>query len=377
MKPYVVYWNNIPSPYMVERFNAIADRKNIDFEAWFNERRHADRSWNVNEAEWRFNYRYITTVNIASKRLHLPFQILMGKRPDALVSLYAEPCFIIGWLIAKMRKVKTVFRVLKTQGHWERRNFAKEKLKRYLFSQVDGIETPGSEGKAFAMRYGAKEDRIFIATHTVSNDYHLYNYKKDSVKLRKIKHKHGLQGLIFIYVGRLWWGKGINYLLEAFRELQQRVKMKISLLIVGDGRDEIKLKKQCYDHNIQNVVFVGFKQKPELLYYYGVGDVFVFPTLGDPYGLVVDEAMACSLPVISTSAAGDIGDRVEDGVNGYIVPPMDSIALADAMERLSYDAKLRQKMGKISSKKILGHTTEQWAIDFELGIERILRLSII
>ena len=109
--------------------------------------------------------------------------------------------------------------------------------------------------------------------------------------------------------------------------------------------------------------------------FYAVSDVFVFPTLGDPYGLVVDEAMACSLPVISTSSAGEIWGRVENGVNGYIVPPEDSLALGVAMERLANDKILRRKMGAISAQKIAGHTPERWAVDFEKAVERIMRPS--
>ncbi len=54
--PRVVYWNNIPSPYMVERFNAVADRGAFEFEAWFNDRIESDRSWNVDESSWRFRF---------------------------------------------------------------------------------------------------------------------------------------------------------------------------------------------------------------------------------------------------------------------------------------------------------------------------------
>ena len=104
------------------------------------------------------------------------------------------------------------------------------------------------------------------------------------------------------------------------------------------------------------MIFAGFHQKSELPRFYAAAEIFVFPTLGDPYGLVVDEAMACSLPIISTSSAGEIHDRVEEGVNGYIVPPKDSETLADRMLRFVNNQGLCKEMGKVSAEKIKGHT---------------------
>jgi glycosyltransferase involved in cell wall biosynthesis len=82
--------------------------------------------------------------------------------------------------------------------------------------------------------------------------------------------------------------------------------------------------------------------------------------------------MACSLPVISTSAAGEIRDRVEEGINGYIVPPEDSGALADRMLHLVNNPELRQRMGKVSAEKVAGHTPERWAEDFEKIVYRLV-----
>ena len=142
--------------------------------------------------------------------------------------------------------------------------------------------------------------------------------------------------------------------------------------MVGDGTDEQSFQHKCKDEGISNVIFAGFYQKSELPHLYAAADVFVFPTLGDPYGLVVDEAMACSLPVISTTAAGEIRDRVEDGMNGYIVPPEDSGALAECMMRFVNKPDLYKKMGMVSSKKIEGRTPEKWAQDFEKIIKKLL-----
>jgi len=120
------------------------------------------------------------------------------------------------------------------------------------------------------------------------------------------------------------------------------------------------------------VKLAGFHQKPELPRMYAASDVFVFPTLGDPYGLVVDEAMAAGLPVISTTAAGEIRDRVIDNVNGYLVPPRDPVALGAAMCRLAAEPELGMRMGGRSADLIASHTPDSWAQAFESAVDGIL-----
>lgn len=371
MAPFIVYWNNIPSPYMVERFNALADRNAFEFEAWFNDRIESDRSWDVQEADWHFRYRYIPTTQILGRTLHWPLPLL-GRRPDVLVSLYAEPSFLAGWALAKLRGVKTGFRVLRTYDRWVVRHPIKDALKRYVFSHVDAIETPGKEGKQFAMQYGAPAGRIFFATHTTDLAYFQSARAEARGERDALRSELDLKGTTFVYVGRLWWGKGVNYLLDAFETVQRQSTDEVSLLLVGDGPEKAKIKRDCAERGIRNVVFAGFKQKPELPRYYALADVFVFPTLGDPYGLVVNEAMACALPIISTSAAGEIRDRVEEKVNGYIVSPEDSAALASRMLALAQDSARCVQMGQVSYEKIQGHTPEQWAEDFEQIVQTLL-----
>lgn len=371
MRPYIVYWNNIPSPYMVDRFNALADRGGFEFEAWFNDRIEADRSWEVDEASWRFQYRYLPITHLFGHTQHWPLP-LFGRRPDVMVSLYAEPAFICGWAIAKLRGVKTAFRVLMTHDRWITRHPFKEALKRFLFRRVDAIETPGEDGKAFAMRYGVPAERIFFATHTV--DTRSFDAATSAVRPEReaFCRELGLEGTTFLYVGRLWWGKGVNYLLDAFEHIQHQCAEPVSLLLVGDGPEEARLRQTCIERGIHNVVFAGFQQIRDLPRYYALADVFVFPTLGDPYGLVVDEAMTCGLPVISTSSAGEIRARITEGHNGYIVPPEDVNALAESMLKLARHPDMRERMGMASAEKVQGHAPEKWAEDFERIVSYLL-----
>ncbi len=132
-------------------------------------------------------------------------------------------------------------------------------------------------------------------------------------------------------------------------------------MLVGDGPEEEHLRRRCAEEGPRKRRLAGFQQKAQLPRYYAAADVFVFPTLGDTYGLVVDEAMACSLPVITHDAAGEIEDRVVNGENGYIVPPGNSAALLARMAELAGNGGLRERMGQASAERIEGHTPERWA----------------
>ncbi len=371
-RPFVVYWNNIPSPYMVERFNALADRNPFEFEAWFNDRIESDRSWDVDESGWRFRHRYLPTTRLLGRTQHWPLPVLGRRRPDVLVSLYAEPSFLSGWALTKLRGAKTAFWCQVTMDRWVQRKAWKNAIKRIVFPRVDATLGSGEESRAFAMKFGTPADKAMCLPHSIDVVHYSDGAGRTRPERGALRRELGLEGATFIYVGRLWWGKGINYLLEAFEAVQRQSAAPVSLLLVGDGPEEGKLKQACAERGIRNVVFAGFQQKPDLPRYYALADVFVFPTLGDPYGLVVDEAMACGLPIISTSAAGEIRDRIEEGVNGYIVPPEDSTALAGAMRTLTEDAALRERMGAVSAQKIQDHTPEQWAEDFELIVQSLI-----
>jgi len=140
-----------------------------------------------------------------------------------------------------------------------------------------------------------------------------------------------------LFVGRLGEGKGISYLLQAYRRF---CKVDTELHLVGDivpGAEVYLPFRDLYRHTAH----VPQAQLPEV---YRAADVFVFPTLLEGLGLVVLEAMACGLPVIVTPRGPD--EVVRDGVDGYVVPAGDSNAIIEALERLYSDAELRLQLGR-------------------------------
>jgi glycosyltransferase involved in cell wall biosynthesis len=372
MRPYVVYWNNIPSPYMVERFDEIARRGRVDLEVWFSKRTEVDRSWAVDEKRWKFAHRYLPRLGREYRSVAFPTPLSSGRAPEVLVCLHAEPAFLLGWALARKRGTRTVLWVEPTYDAWVQRRAWKEWLKRQIFPNVDGIIVTGHDARDFALKYGAADEQMFYLPGFSSFPHFRSGCEEAREGRDSLREAIGLIGTTFVYAGRFWAGKGLKYLLHAFAVLQRRVDEEISLLLAGDGPDESTLREFCRREDVSNVFFVGFQQRSDLPALYAACDVFVFPTLGDPFGQVVEEAMSCSLPVISTERVGQIRDRLADGVEGFVVTPENSAALLDRMERLVFDPDLRRSMGEASARRVARYTPEHWACQFEEAVSHVL-----
>ena len=370
----VVYWNNIPAPYMVDRFNALAKRRNLEFEAWFSARSESDRSWRVDESRWHFPSRYLPSVELRRGALAFPAPLVRGRAPDVLVSLYAGADFVAGATLARHRGARTAFWVEVTYDAWVKRRRWKEAVKARILPRADGILTAGDDGRSFARRYGVSDERIHRVPHVVDFESIARGARLARRERDHVRAELGVRGVTFVYVGRLWAGKGLTYLLDAFGGLQQRDVGEVSLLLVGDGRDEERLRARGQALGLRNVVFCGFQPDDVLPRLYAASDVFVFPTLGDPFGMVVPEAMACGLPVVATTAAGEISERVDEGVNGFLVPPASSDQLLERMAVLASDERLRHSMGAASARKVSGQSPDVWAEAFEQAVDKILAM---
>lgn len=371
IKPRVVYWTNIPAPYMIDRFNALANRNIVEFQAWFSARTESDRSWTVDESMWSFPFAYLPRISIGSRALALPVRLLGKDLPEILIGLHAEPTFLAAQEVGRRRGVRTVIWMTTTYDSWVKRRWWKEAVKRATFSRVDAVFTTGADGAAVARRYGLQSECIYVLPHQIDSQRLVAAYRRLARERVSIRDELGVRGLAFLYVGRLWRGKGLDYLLDAFARVVGRIPTEATLVLAGDGPDEARLRRRCHEDKL-NVVFAGFREGDELARIYAAADVFVFPTLGDPFGHVVEEAMACELPVISTSAAGEVRERIDDGCEGFIVPPADSQALEERMKTLATNEDLRTRMGRAGAARVAGNTANNWARAFEEAIGSVL-----
>jgi FkbM family methyltransferase len=365
----VVYWDNIPAPYAVERYNTLANRGTFDFSVWFSRRTDTERSWDIDESAWRFNGAYVEDPSESLQAAHEFARRCDAARPDLILALYGERPFAAGHLILKGLGLRTALLVLPTYDAWVRRAWWKEIGKHVLFRSADAAKVPGPDGLAYACRYGFQKERVFAVRQ--STNVGRYAAPVSCQTRARLRDRLGLEGCVFLYVGRFWTGKGLPVLLDAYREVT-RANPAVSLLLVGDGPDEAALRASA--HGLGGVRFHPFVQPPELPQYYRAADVFVFPTLGDPHGQVIEEAHAAGLPIITSDAAGDVRRRVADGVTGFVVPAGDVNALANRMITLAADAGLRRTMGARAAERVTGWDHEAWADDFERFVEASLAL---
>lgn len=168
--------------------------------------------------------------------------------------------------------------------------------------------------------------------------------------------------------------KGIDTLLHAVRTIRSQ---DFILHVVGDGPERQKLEILSRQLNLQNrVIFWGYKQQEELPKYYAIADIFLFPTRFDIWGLVLEEAMACGLPVVASSAAGATADLVKENENGFIVRPDDTETTAKCIERLVQDKLLRETFGSRSREIIASQFTLQHSAKaFVDALEFVLKLK--
>ena len=117
--------------------------------------------------------------------------------------------------------------------------------------------------------------------------------------------------------------------------------------------------------------FAGFAYREQLAIYYALAEMLVLPTYTDPWGLVVNEAMACGLPVIVSQVAGCVRDLVQEGWNGLLVPPRNVASLSSAIRDLSVQPNLRVSMGVHAMRHIANFSAQHWSVSIGTAIQKV------
>jgi glycosyltransferase involved in cell wall biosynthesis len=366
----VAFITNIPTPYRKKQWEYYSKCKNLDITVFYCANTE-DRLWKINSAE---GIKEVFLKGWSYKSYHFNMEVLKVISQDFdvfFVGGYGYPSLIMAILGLKILKKPWVMiidgmsplKLVKT-------NFISNFFKNFIINGASAYFANGKVSKEYLTKYGVLPEKIFNQYLTVDvNEFINKGINAKEIK-KNVRDGYGIpnDSIVIMYSGRLIYKKGVQDLLAAVKKLEDK-EYNIVVLIVGGGdfKEELERKSQLLKLNI---IFTGHIDPEELYKYYYTSDIFILPTHDDPWGLVVNEAMACGLPIIITKNAGSSIDLVEN--NGYVVSAHNVQSIASNIEEL-LDSKTRIIAG-INSKKLISNWTYKESLNSFLELLRYLKL---
>jgi len=372
----LVILTEIISPYRIPLFNALARQPEVDLHVVFlAETDPSLRHWQVYKEEIQFSYEVLRSwrKRVGGYNALLNFglgQALKDARPNVI--LCGGYNYIASWQALVWSRVHGIPFLLWSESNLQdlRRGYALvEMLKDEFLRQCSGFVVPGQSATEYLRARKVKEASIFTAPNAVDNDLFAAAAADTRQNAHARRAELGLPSRYFLYLGRLVPEKGVFDLLAAYAKLDERTREQIGLVYVGDGVSRRQLEEHATSISPGMIRFAGFVQRNPLATYYALAEMLILPTYSDTWGLVVNEAMACGLPVLVSRVAGCAADLVSENWNGLLISPGDVPALSTAMETLAGNSGLCTSMGANSAQLISRYSPAAWALGISRAIE--------
>lgn len=364
-KPKVLLITDTLAPYRIPLFNLIKECKTFDFTVLSLTKNMLGRKWRLDEDSIKFRYQTLNSIQIPlPNRLPLVFNsglinILKNVNPDAIiVTGYYQPDFLKCLLFAKKKGIKIICWIESHLRSIRSHNFVSYYYRKWFINKCDAFIVPGMRSKEFLLKLKIKDNKIYIAPNAVDNDFYYVDIDNKYTVRNRISGSRKYAKRNFLYVGRLIKEKGIETLLRAYKDAN--LEDKAGLILVGDGKDEIYFKRLSNNLKLKNVFFEGFKQAKQLKDYYRLADIFIFPSLRDEWGLVLNEACIAGLPIIASDEAG-ASDTLVSSRNGWIFQKNNITGLRECLKNILLPEGELIKRGFESQKNAIGHSPQKCA----------------
>ena len=366
MKKRLVILTELIAPYRIPVFNALAQRPEIDLHVvFFSRTDESMRQWRIYEDEIRFSFQVLPNWRRRIGRYNILLNrglagTLQAASPDVIVC--GGYNYLSSWQAqywARAHRVPFLLWSESTGGDQRSRKPFVETLKKKFLAGCDAFIVPGEAAKQYLASLHIPSENIHLAPNAV--DIALFAALERGVHSREpeLRALLALPDRYFLFVGRLIYEKGVFDLLDAYGSLPPVLRQEVGLVYAGDGPARAELESRAREIYPGTVQFAGFIDRDGLPAYYTLAECLVLPTHSDTWGLVVNEAMACGLPIICSEIAGCAADLVRN--NGKLVSPNQVRELAAAMEMMAADSSLRLQMAAESRKLIQTFSPENCA----------------
>lgn len=326
--------SEIPTPYRLPLYARLAARPELELEVAFCALDEPDRPWRIEAALAEVPHRVLGGIApaVRTRRNTFVYQVnlgalaLLARSPyDVVVvggyAVFAEQAAIA---LARARRIPYLLHsestLTKPRSSWLR--LAKRGVVGPIVRGAAAGLAVGSGAARYLAHYGMDPGRIRIVPNTID----VAGYGRDATAARaraeEVRARWDLPERYVLFAGRLVEDKGIRDLVEALRLLGPDAP---PLLVAGEGPLAEELD------GVGDVRRVGFVQREQLVELLALAAWTVVPSRVEPWGVIVNEALACGSPVIVTAAVGAAEDLVVDGVNGRVVPASSPHAFAAAL----------------------------------------------
>jgi 1,2-diacylglycerol 3-alpha-glucosyltransferase len=368
MRQRVVLLTEIIAPYRIPVFNALSRHEDMALHVIFlAETDEKLRQWPVYKNEICFSYQVLPSLRCRIGQTNLLFNrglwsALNKIGPQAIICggyNYAASWEALVWA----RRHGAAF-VLWSESNGQDARSGRpgvEWLKAYFLRHCNGFVVPGKASFEYLKSLRSAETGIVTAPNAVDNDFYAHQAAKIRAHAGEFREKLKLPQRYVLFVGRMVAEKGIFDLLEAYAKLDDDLRSQLGLVFVGEGVRKDELARRAQRVSPGTVSVLGFAQRDDLAGLYALAEVLVLPTHSEPWGLVVNEAMACGLPIIVSSVAGCSADLIADGGNGYVVPPRDPEKLSSAISLVVRQPELQRQMSLCSLERIRSYSSEACA----------------
>lgn len=352
----ILIFTNIPSPYRIDFFNELG--KNTELTVIFEAKtaKGIKFNWNIEEIK-NFEAIFLKEGDIQENKINWKIlkYIKKNRYDEIIITSYAYYTEMIALLALKFKRIPYFMEV--DGGLIREENILKKIYKSFLISNAKGYFSPSKFTDVYLLYYGANKEKIYRYPFTSLKEKDILENIVDREKKHEIRKKLKInETKVIVSVGQFIHRKGFDVLLNACSKLEENVGVYV---IGGQPTEEyLELVKKF---GLTNVHFEGFKTKAELSEYFKAADLFVLPTREDVWGLVINEAMANGLPVVTTNKCVAGIELIEEEVNGYIVPVGDSEALAAKINRIINDIKIQSNMSQNNLYKIKNYRIEDMA----------------
>lgn len=285
--------------------------------------------------------------------------------PDVIaIAGYSRPVMLAAQVWCFCFQVPTIL-MSDSKEDDAQRNWFFEKIKTLLIQKYSAALVAGRPHKRYLVNLGMAPESIFLGYDVVGNE----SFSPKNIN----HHSRPIKKQFFLAINRFLYRKNLLFVLDAYAAFRLKSSFPWDLVLCGSGQMLPEIKKKIDQHNLENYVHLpGFLQQKQLLPYFATSSCFIHASLQEQWGLVVNEAMAASLPVLVSNRCGCFEDLVIEGVNGYGFDPENQQQLTNLMIKISSGDVDLESMGKASLQHIQNYSPDYFAQGLKQAVDYAL-----